>query len=159
LEKKENEFLFSLFSIDDDEDDDINLNGPLIFVNSSLSLSLNSTNNSTPISDQKILFKSCLSERSEKEYHNNRKGINNHNQYHQPNLRCSTNYTRLPHSLRNKNHPSQSGTIRSPMFNNPPIRHKFPQFESVRTPVQKSLIIKQESPSTIPSELFDCCQT
>jgi hypothetical protein len=37
-------------------------------------------------------------------------------------------------------------------MSNPPLRRPSPQFESVRTPVQKS-------PSTIPSELYDCCQT
>jgi len=132
-------------------------------VNSSLNLSMNSNSPTTTVSDQTVSFKSRLSERSEKEFHNNRKLMNNRNQHYQPNLHNPTNYTRLPHSLRNKNpsfnHPSQSGAIRSPLINNPPIRRQFPEFESVRTPVQKSPIINQEIQSTIPSELFDCCQT
>jgi hypothetical protein len=117
----------------------------------------------TTVSDPTLSFKSRQSERSEKEFHNNQKVMNNHNQYHLSNSYSSTNYTRLPHSLRNKNpsfnHPSQLGSIRSPIISNPSIRRQFPQFESVRTPVQKSSMIKQESQSTIPSELFDCCQT
>jgi hypothetical protein len=156
LSKNRDITLFSFFSIDDDEDDDININGPLIFVNNSLNLSMNS-NSPTTVPDQTVSFKSRLSERSEKEFHNNRKVMNNHNQHY------PTNYTRLPYSLRNKNpsfhHPSQSGAIRSPIINNPPIRRQFPEFESVRTPVEKSSIIKQEIQSPIPSELFDCCQT
>lgn len=99
-------------------------------------------NNFPAVGEQNIAFKSRLSERSQKEYHQNRN--------YQP------NFTRLPHSLRNKNpsfhHPSQSGTIRPAIINNPSMRRQFPQFESVRTPVQKSQ-------STIPSEVFDCCQT
>ena len=168
LKKKQNLNVFFICpfsfsrSIDEDEDNYNNLNGPLIFVNSSLNLSIDSSTPTTH-SDRTVQIKSRLSERSEKEFHNHRKVMNNHIQPHQLNPRCSTSYTRLPHSLRNKNpsfnSPSQSGAIRSPIINNPPIRRQFPQFESVRTPVQKSPTTKQESPSTIPSELFDCCQT
>ena len=84
--------------------------------------------------------------------------MNNHIQPHQLNPRCSTSYTRLPHSLRKKP-PSFNSTSQSGATNNPLIRRPFPQFESVRTPIQKSPTTKQESPSTIPSEMFDCCQT
>ncbi|CAF3653405.1 unnamed protein product [Rotaria socialis] len=140
-----------------DEDDD-NFNGPIAIVNSSLNMPPDSTNSNQPM-------KSRLSDRSEKEYHNNRKmTINNHSQYSAPNPHCSTSYTRLPHALRNMspafNHSSQSGTIR-PLINTArPIRRQYPQFESVRTPVHKSLsLTQQQSPSTIPSEVFNCCQT
>lgn len=144
--KNQNQKISSIllpFSPDDDEYDDLNINGPLIFVNSSLNLSTNS-NNSTKISEETIRYKSRLSERSEKEHHHhqNRKSVPNH----------PTNYTRLPHSLRNKNPSFQSEPLRPTIINNPSIRRPYPQFQSVRTPVQKS-------PSKIPSELFDCCQT
>jgi hypothetical protein len=159
-------FLFCPFSfsrsIDEDEDNYNNLNGPLIFVNSALNLSIDSSTPPTH-SDRSVQIKSRLSERSENDVHNHRKVMNNHIQPHQLNPRCSTSYTRLPHSLRKKpppfNSASQSGAIRPPLTVNPPIRRQFPQFESVRTPVQKSPTTKQESPSTIPSEMFDCCQT
>jgi hypothetical protein len=89
--------------------------------------------------------------------------MNNHIQQHQPNPRCPTSYTRLPNSLRKTtpafNPTPQSGGIRSSITNNLSNCRQFPQFESVRTPVQKSPTKKQESPSIIPSELFDCCQT
>jgi hypothetical protein len=147
------------FSIDDDEDEDINLNGPLIFVNSSLNLPIDS-NNSPTVPDQTVSFKTRLSERSEREYHTHRKVMNNPNQYHP---RCPTNYTRLPHSLRQTNfsfnHPLQFEGLRSPTIRNPSIRRQFPQFESVRTPVEKSPPTKQASPLAIPAEVFDCCQT
>jgi hypothetical protein len=127
------------FSID--EDDDINLNSPLVFVNRSLNLPVDSPT----ISDQTATSKSRLSERSKKEFHPNG---NNHHQFYP---HCPTNYTRLPHSLRNKN-PSPTGSLPLSLTNNPPLRRPSPQFETVRTPIQKS-------PSTIPFELFDCCQT
>jgi hypothetical protein len=98
-------------------------------------------------------MKSYINERNGKEFTNNRKLMNNH----EPNPRCSISYARLPHALRNKNpsfnHPSQSGPIRPVVAQNPAIRRQYPQFESVRTPVQKS------SHSSIPAEVFDCCQT
>jgi hypothetical protein len=151
-------FLSFSFSLDDEEDEDINLNSPLIFVNSSLNLQMNS-NTPTMISDQTVSMKARLSEHSEKEYDNNRKVIN----HHESNPCGPKSYARLPYSLRNKNpsfnSPSQSEPIRSPMITNPPIRRQFPQFESVRTPAQNSPIANRESQSTIPSELFDCCQT
>ncbi|CAF4225344.1 unnamed protein product, partial [Rotaria sp. Silwood2] len=148
----------SISTIDEDEDEDdyINLSQSIIIVNSSLNLPVD------PItSNQTITMKPRLSECTVKQYHNNRKVTMNN---YEASPRFPKNYTRLPHSLRNMNssfnHPSQLGKIRSPTFMNPPIRRQVPQFESVRTPVQNPSMIKQESPSTtIPSEVFDCCQT
>ena len=131
-------FLFFIFSIDDDEEDELNLNGPLIFVNRSLNLSINS--NSIP--NKKISYKSRLSEPLGKDQKLN----------HQSNQCCPINYTRLPHSLRTKNpsfnSPLQSGQIRPILNSTQSIRRHTPQFESVRTPIQKASL-----------ELIDCCQT
>ncbi|CAF3418912.1 unnamed protein product [Rotaria sp. Silwood1] len=145
----------SISTLDEDEDDYGNLSQSIIIVNSSLNLPEDRIT-----SAQTLTMKSRLSERTEKEYNNNRRITMNS---YESSPCFPKSYTRLPHSLRNINssfnHPSPSGTIRSPTFITAPIRRQFPQFESVRTPIQKSSMIKQESSSTIPSELFDCCQT
>ncbi|CAF1016011.1 unnamed protein product [Rotaria sordida] len=140
----------SISTIDEDEDDDINLSQSIIIVNSSLHLPVDPI-----ISNQTISMKARLSERTEKEFYNHRKVKMNS---YDPSPHFSRSYTRLPHSLRNMNS-LESGTIRSPTMITPAFRRQFPQFESVRTPVQKSSMIKQEFQSKIPSELFDCCQT
>ncbi len=124
------------FSIDDD--DDVNFNSPIVIGNRSLNLPVDSPANA----NQTTVLKSRHSDRP-----------NNQHQYHP---RYPMNYARLPYSLRTKNSPlnysSPTGSIPSPSFVNPPLRRPSLQFETVRTPAQKS-------PSVIPSELFDCCQT
>lgn len=155
--------LVLVFSFDDDNDDNLNLNGSAVIINSTINLPVERL--SSPVnSDQKVKVKSRLSEPAAKDFLNNRKTTTrNYDQYYVPNSHGPTNYTRLPHALRNASptfsHPNQSNTVRS-LINSNPIRRQYPQFESVRTPINKSLsIMKTESPRSMPSELFNCCQT
>jgi hypothetical protein len=50
-----------------------------------------------------------------------------------------------------KNDENNSSTTRQ-VINNPSIRPQYPQFESVRTPLQ-------QSSSFLPSEFLDCCDS
>ena len=131
--------LYSLLFFSTDDDNDINLNSPVVINNRSLNLSVDSPTNA----NQTAPLKSRHSDRPKTHHH----------QYHP---RIPTNYTRLPHSLRDKNSPlnysSPTGSLSSPLMFDTPLRRPSPQFETIRTPAQKS-------PSIIPSELFDCCQT
>ncbi|CAF0849742.1 unnamed protein product [Adineta steineri] len=149
-------------SRDDSEDNNIDLSSSLVFVNSSLHLQRKSDILPTT-RDQNRSIKSHLNEPSKQEYHSNQKLINSHAQNPRFNQRGSTNFTRLPHSLRDKNgsfnSPSSPGTFQPSAANNPFGRRSYPQFESVRTPMQNSSTRKQESQSKIPSEVFNCCQT
>lgn len=114
-----------IFSLTDDNEEDVKLNGPLVFVNKSLaSLTISNSN-----------------ERNENNYRPARKTA----PYHQ-----STNYTRLPHVLRNPNS-TPTSSLMNTNYHPPQTRRSFPRFEPVRTPMQKSPVI--------PTEVFNCCQT
>ncbi|UJR26729.1 hypothetical protein I4U23_008044 [Adineta vaga] len=123
----------------------VNLQGPLIFINSALNISTKSDTSSL-ISNQHMSNRTSMNEQSKK---------NHQNYFQSPSPICPTSYARLPYPLRQKQtlfNSSPTEPIRLPKSNLPAARRSLPQFESVRTPAQKTSTI-------IPSELFDCCQT
>ena len=125
--------------IDDDiadNDDRSTRNGSLVFVNSSLNPSVHTKLPSTMI-DHSVLLRPNFSDHAQPRIP----------QYHPS---PPTNFIRLPHLLRNSNPPLRSslpsGCASISSMNHLRSRHSMPAVET-------------SVPSSIPEEIFNCCQT